>query len=309
MSFFTAFESRLAVRLFLVRIHLRVSSRLVRTDGAQSAHGARAATSRGSAPRSSAPAPGDGLAGAPDRARRRAVALVPARFLLPARDQPAVELELRDPHRRVAARQRRRGARREGGVHLLRAHRAEQGRPDAARAAAGGRRRRGHGRAAVAPAANTAPRACTRCCTPRCPARACGTPHAPAWKRTRRCSLTTLRNQPEYPRVVAGLAWIDTKRTTRRAARRAPGAIGVAAARDDGRTRGRTATTAGDLQQRLQARRLPRRVRAARPHLRAHARRAGHARRLQRRHRRRRRLDATVRTRPPACPSPARTCR
>ncbi len=25
--------------------------------------------------------------------------------------------------------------------------------------------------------------------------------------------LTTLRNQPEYPRVVAGLAWIDTKRT------------------------------------------------------------------------------------------------
>jgi hypothetical protein len=26
--------------------------------------------------------------------------------------------------------------------------------------------------------------------------------------------LTTLRNQPEYPRVVAGLAWINTKRTT-----------------------------------------------------------------------------------------------
>jgi hypothetical protein len=26
--------------------------------------------------------------------------------------------------------------------------------------------------------------------------------------------LTTLRNQPEYPRVVAGLAWIDTSRTT-----------------------------------------------------------------------------------------------
>jgi|SRR5271165_1380890 len=26
--------------------------------------------------------------------------------------------------------------------------------------------------------------------------------------------LSTLRNQPEYPRVVAGLAWIDTKRTT-----------------------------------------------------------------------------------------------
>ncbi len=26
--------------------------------------------------------------------------------------------------------------------------------------------------------------------------------------------LTTLRDQPEYPRVVAGLAWIDTKRTT-----------------------------------------------------------------------------------------------
>jgi Phosphodiester glycosidase len=26
--------------------------------------------------------------------------------------------------------------------------------------------------------------------------------------------LTTLRNQPEYPRVVAGLAWIDSKRTT-----------------------------------------------------------------------------------------------
>jgi len=26
--------------------------------------------------------------------------------------------------------------------------------------------------------------------------------------------LTTLRNQPEYPRVVAGLAWIDTERTT-----------------------------------------------------------------------------------------------
>jgi hypothetical protein len=26
--------------------------------------------------------------------------------------------------------------------------------------------------------------------------------------------ITTLRNQPEYPRVVAGLAWIDTKRTT-----------------------------------------------------------------------------------------------
>jgi hypothetical protein len=26
--------------------------------------------------------------------------------------------------------------------------------------------------------------------------------------------ITTLRNQPEYPRVVTGLAWIDTKRTT-----------------------------------------------------------------------------------------------
>jgi len=26
--------------------------------------------------------------------------------------------------------------------------------------------------------------------------------------------VTTLRNQPEYPRVVAGVAWIDTKRTT-----------------------------------------------------------------------------------------------
>jgi hypothetical protein len=26
--------------------------------------------------------------------------------------------------------------------------------------------------------------------------------------------ITTLRNQPEYPRVVAGLAWIDTERTT-----------------------------------------------------------------------------------------------
>jgi hypothetical protein len=26
--------------------------------------------------------------------------------------------------------------------------------------------------------------------------------------------ITTLRNQPEYPRVVAGLAWVDTKRTT-----------------------------------------------------------------------------------------------
>jgi hypothetical protein len=26
--------------------------------------------------------------------------------------------------------------------------------------------------------------------------------------------ITTLRNQPEYPRVVAGLAWIDTRRTT-----------------------------------------------------------------------------------------------
>jgi hypothetical protein len=26
--------------------------------------------------------------------------------------------------------------------------------------------------------------------------------------------ITTVRNQPEYPRVVAGLAWIDTKRTT-----------------------------------------------------------------------------------------------
>ena len=26
--------------------------------------------------------------------------------------------------------------------------------------------------------------------------------------------LTTLRNQPEYPRVVAGLAWINTERTT-----------------------------------------------------------------------------------------------
>ena len=25
--------------------------------------------------------------------------------------------------------------------------------------------------------------------------------------------LTTIRNQPEYPRVVAGLAWINTKRT------------------------------------------------------------------------------------------------
>ncbi len=42
-----------------------------------------------------------------------------------------------------------------------------------------------------------------------------------AWRATRpgqgtgtTLLITTLRNQPEYPRVVAGLAWIDTKRTT-----------------------------------------------------------------------------------------------
>jgi hypothetical protein len=42
-----------------------------------------------------------------------------------------------------------------------------------------------------------------------------------AWRSTRSglgaqppLLVTTLRNQPEYPRVVAGLAWIDTKRTT-----------------------------------------------------------------------------------------------
>lgn len=41
------------------------------------------------------------------------------------------------------------------------------------------------------------------------------------WRATRpglgagaRVLVTTLRNQPEYPRVVAGLAWINTKRTT-----------------------------------------------------------------------------------------------
>jgi len=39
------------------------------------------------------------------------------------------------------------------------------------------------------------------------PARAESTARAPML-------LTTLRNQPEYPRVVAGLAWIDTHRTT-----------------------------------------------------------------------------------------------
>jgi hypothetical protein len=46
-------------------------------------------------------------------------------------------------------------------------------------------------------------------------------PDEGVWRATRRglgtgapLLVTTLRNQPEYPRVVTGLAWIDTKRTT-----------------------------------------------------------------------------------------------
>ena len=39
-------------------------------------------------------------------------------------------------------------------------------------------------------------------------------PPARASKARRPCCVTTLRDQPEYPRVLAGVAWINTHRTT-----------------------------------------------------------------------------------------------
>ncbi len=87
--------------------------------------------------------------------------------------------------------------------------------------------------------------------------------------------LTTLRNQPEYPRVVAGLAWIDTKRTTLTLRPGSPRALGIGPARLDGAAVCKPGQAARELQQRLQTERLPRRGRAERPHLCGHARRPG----------------------------------
>ena len=81
---------------------------------------------------------------------------------------------------RVAARQRRRGAGGEGRVDLLHVHRAEQGRP-ALKAAAAGRACGAAGARARAVARRVPARArCPRCCSPRFPARASGTPPAPS---------------------------------------------------------------------------------------------------------------------------------
>ena len=110
---------------------------------------------------------------AADRARARVL-------LLRARDHADLELPPRDPHGRVAARQRRGRHRREGRVHLLQPHRAEQGRADAEGAAA---RRLRHGAGAARGCQRIPARArAAPCFTPRCPARASGTPPGPASK-------------------------------------------------------------------------------------------------------------------------------
>ena len=102
---------------------------------------------------------------------------------------------------------------------------------------------------------------------PRCPARASGTPRRRV-KADPPLLLTTLRDPAEYPRLVAGVAWINTSRTLLdlNPGRQEPsvpiprGSMDVPLA-----SRPKLLAT---LQQRLQARRRQRRIRPARAHLR-----------------------------------------
>ena len=174
--------------------------------------------------------------GAANRARDGARRADPRRLLLSQSDQRTVELEPRHTHRRVAARTRGGRRRLADRVDVLRADGAEQGWPDAASAPSRGRARRVLLVIGVGNGSNTVyrPLRVRPMILPALPgegvwhpARAESTASAPIL-------LTTLRNQPEYPRVVAGLAWIDTRRTTVTLRPRAPGAGSRTATWHDG---------------------------------------------------------------------------
>ena len=235
----------------------------------------------------------------------------PRARLLRQRDRAAVGLEPRDPHRRVAARQRRARARQRGREHLLLADRAGEGRPGA------------EGAARDRPA-------------PRCPERCHGTradPRLPAAAdpagdhpgaagrgrlardvRARRRATAgaghELPTDPDYPQLVAGVAWIDHTAPRR-------GCIpGSTSRRVDcppagpRRSRPRCAPRARrDVQQRLQDEGLGRRRRDRRAHIHAAQERLRDVRALPRRPRRRRSRGTAGRVAADIVYTPGRTCR
>ena len=201
-------------------------------------------------------APRSGCAGCSPRRARRAR---PGRALLPGDDERAVELELRDPLRRVAARPRRGRARREGRVGLLLAERPRQGRPGAAGAAP--RRTRRGAPAASAGArrrgSSTAPPGSRRSRARRCRARASGARRCMGESRTDPALLvTTFRSDPaEYPRARRRASPGSTPAHEHRAVSRPARAGGRSCPRGPMEVPPRRAPApARDLQQRLQAR-------------------------------------------------------
>ncbi len=154
------------------------------------------------------------------------------RHLLHGRDARTLQLEPRHPLGRVAARPRRRRPGDKGRVDLLLADRPRQGRAGACtpcRASASPRPRPAC-RAAAAPVARPsrarasvdAPRAAGRGHLARDPGRR--QPTDPP------LLVSTFRSDPsEYPRLVAGVAWINTSQHHGLDVRGAPGALGATA--------------------------------------------------------------------------------
>ena len=258
------------------------------------------------------PCPRRSAACAQGAPRRRARGPHPGRCLLPGDDARTVELEPRHPLGRVAARPRRGRARLEGRVDLLLAERARQGRPGAARAALtpGSQRPR---RPRARPArSSTARRAITPLASRPLPGEGVWSPtlHGREPHRPRSACHDLPQRPRRIPAADRGRGVDQHLADEDLAVRRPPGARrGNATPRTDGGAGFDAVAADRDVQQRLQARRLARRLGAGRAHLRADARRPGDVRPLHGRPLRRDRLARRAERRPRTSSSPARTCR
>ena len=104
--------------------------------------------------------------------------------------------------------------------------------------------------------------------------------------------ITSFRPDPSYPRLVAGVAWINrTRTTTWLYPGRLEPSVSMRLAGPDGSADGAPLQAGGDVQQRLQAVGLRRWIRRWRTHLRPDEARAGHDRAPPQRAGRRHRLD------------------
>ena len=93
--------------------------------------------------------------------------------------------------------------------------------------------------------------------SPRCPERASGARRSRARTSRPPVLVTSFRPDPNYPQMVAGVAWIDSTETSTLAVSRPPGAgSGDGVAGSDGGSARAPDAAGGDVQQRVQAERL-----------------------------------------------------